>query len=334
MNILVLRNSPELKLTSALDIFEREFTYPLGSDRRFRIAHGGDGSAGNAWDFFRALGDAAVYVVAEQQDRVIGTIGAALRPLVRPDGTAAVGLYIGDLKIVENHRSGLVLYRLFQALKTWTVTHAPLADSLAYSIVMEGTAVTPAGYSGRLGFPPFTPLGSSTILWLHTACEPAKHPSALPVSAQLGQSAFSTFAQGYYHVSDPVPNELAGGPANLRSQLTPAWLISTDSKACGRLEDTLLAKRLWTTAGDEMRSAHLSHFAFSDIHSGIALVNAALGHAATAGYPMLFVAVPSTTTDIWRQWFSTRLRSVATAHIFGTANTLPPGPWLINTADI
>lgn len=325
MNIISIHHSPERKLAAAINIFEHEFVYPLGSDRHFRISHGDDLTS-NAWYFFCTLGNPAVYLVAERHGRILGSIGAALRHIVQPNGTSTVGLYLGDLKVSAGERGGLVLYRLFHALKTWSLIHAPCGVLTAYSIVMDGTSITPESYSGRLGFPAFKALGTSTIVWLHTTGEVAPRAAVQSVSPLLGQAAFLTFAQGLYH----LPQVTANG----RSRLSPRWLMSSDSQACGCLEDTLLCKRLWTTADEEMRSAHLSHVAFSDIHSGLALVDVALAHAAQAGYPMLFLTLPTAMPDDWRRHFGNRLRSVSTATIFGTADTLPPGPWLINTAEI
>ena len=315
MNLHLLRGDPDARLAAALERFEREFTYPLGEGRRFRIAHGGDG-----WRFFAALGE-AVYIVAERDGEVVGVLGAALRQVRRPDGSDTTALYIGDLKIAASARGGLVLIRMLRALRKWV---GPSVDA-AFAVVMDGTVPTPDAYTGRLGLPVFHPLDAIAILWLHTG------GSALPeaVSAQTaggirGSSVFSALAVGSHRLpyADPA----------LRSRLVPRWWIAGD-RACGRLEDTLRAKRLTTTDGEEMRSAHLSCFAYRERNDGLAVLAAALEHAAADGYPMLFTAVPATEAGAWRGLLGGRVRSIAPATVFGTGLAMP-GPWRINTADI
>ncbi len=65
-------------LAAALETFERQFVYPLGPGRSFRISHGRDYAR-----FFRAIGlERGVSFVAEEDTgEVLGTLGVALRPV-------------------------------------------------------------------------------------------------------------------------------------------------------------------------------------------------------------------------------------------------------------
>lgn len=315
MNLHLLRGDPDARLTAALERFEQEFTYPLGEGRRFRIAHGGDG-----WRFFAALGE-AVYIVAEQDGEVVGVLGAALRRVVRPDGSEVTALYIGDLKIATPARGGLVLIWMLRALCTWA---GPTVDA-AFAVVMDGTIPTPDAYTGRAGLPAFSPLGAIAILWLRTVGRAL--PAATSVQSDAddhGDSVFTSLTAGSHRLPHADPA--------LRSRLAPRWLIAGD-RACGRLEDTLRAKRLTTTDGEEMRSAHLSGFAYRRQEDGLAVLATALEQAGRAGYPMLFTAVPAADAAAWRGLLGDRVRSIAPATVFGTGLAMP-GPWHINTADI
>src|SRR6516162_3463154 len=100
MNVHRLSTSPPPELARALDRFERQFIYPLGPGRSFRISHGEDYPR-----FFRAMGEAACFV-AEREGRVVGVIGAALRRLRLPTGTELPAAYLGDLKIDPASRGG------------------------------------------------------------------------------------------------------------------------------------------------------------------------------------------------------------------------------------
>ncbi len=87
-----LSGPPSPALAQALCEFETQFTYPLGENRSFCISHGTDYPR-----FFRAIGEAACFV-AERDGRALGTLGVALRDLLRPDGSMSSVAYFGDLK--------------------------------------------------------------------------------------------------------------------------------------------------------------------------------------------------------------------------------------------
>ncbi len=312
MSVTVLEGDPDAPLAVALARFEREFTYPLGPGRRFRIAHGGD-----AWRFFHALGEAAYALDRDAAGAVVGALGAALRRAVAPHGGERDVLYLGDLKVAGAARGGLVLIRLMRALR------ARFADrtQAAFAVVMDGTDLTPAAYTGRLGIPAFAPADTVAILWLRTggaAAEPGG-------DGARGPACFAELAAGAWHLPHSRPE--------VRSLLPPRWLVAADGAACGRLEDTLRAKRLHAGDGEDMRSAHLSCLAWRDPAAGLRLLEAALAAAARAGYPLLFTAMAPAQAEALRAPLGARLRSLATATVFATG-TDSPGRWLIDTAEI
>jgi len=88
--------------------------------------------------------------------------------------------------------------------------------------------------------------------------------------AMLGHSAMDVGARAEGLASCLGALELAvasiaslGGSPALRSRFPPAWLIAAGGGACGRLEDTLAAKRLVADSG-ELLSLHLACFAWTD----------------------------------------------------------------------
>ena len=115
--------------------------------------------------------------------------------------------------------------------------------------------------------------------------------------------------------------------------MAPQWLVSADGHACGRLEDTVRAKRLRLVSGGDMNSAHLSCFAYRTLDAGLRLLKAALSRAAQAGYPLLFVAVAPADAAGFCARVGAQLRSCAGATVFATAAKMP-GQWIINTAEI
>lgn len=309
-------------MAHAIGHFEEQFTYPLGRDGRFVIEHGGDG-----WRFFAALGE-AIYVVSESSQHVQGVLGAALRQVIDPSGAVVSMLYLGDLKIAPEERGGMVLCRLVRALQQ----HYRGRLHAGFAVVMDGTAVTPMSYTGRLGIPQFTPADTVAILWLQTRGSSGvpSVPGSLPIDIHLcdenrGLSVFSKLAVGCYQLSSGQPKE--------RSVMAPQWLTADDECAVGRVEDTLRAKRLRATTGEDMRSAHLSCFAYRRIADGLKLLLAALDLAAGHGYAMLFVSVSMADAATIQAGLGTRVRSLSTATIYG-ANFRINSPWNINTAEI
>src|SRR5258705_9398947 len=113
MKINQLSGPPSPELASALAEFELPFTYPLGPEKFFRISHGEDYTL-----FFRAQGEGACFI-AEDQGRVVGALGTAIRRLWMPDGGERSAAYFGDLKIAGKARGGAVLVRLARAAEDW-----------------------------------------------------------------------------------------------------------------------------------------------------------------------------------------------------------------------
>src|SRR5262245_34612162 len=109
MTVHQLSSPPSPSLARALAEFEAPFTYPLGSEKSFRITHGEDYTL-----FFRAQGNGACFI-AEHHGHVAGVMGTAIRRCWMPDGAERAVAYIGDLKVAANARGGRVLVRLAQA---------------------------------------------------------------------------------------------------------------------------------------------------------------------------------------------------------------------------
>jgi hypothetical protein len=320
MTVHVLRTAPAPELAQALERFEQQFRYPLGPERFFRITHGEDYPR-----FFRAMGEGACFV-AERERRILGVLGAALRRLALPGGEERPVVYLGDMKIDPAARGGKTLLRLIEAVRQWVGARA----EAAFAVVMDGTPATPTRYTGRLGTPLFFELGKIMVLRLPTSG--IQVPSALErggadwlTTAERGGACYARLSAGGY--------ACPGGNPVARSEMEPLWLMEPDGRACGRLEDTRCAKRLIADDGAEMRSAHLSCFAYQDCAAGVQLLQVALRHAASRSFPALFAAIPAPETEAFCQALAGIEVVLAPATVFGTG--LEPGPfWKINTAEI
>ena len=305
---------PSGKSADAFARFERLFSYPLGAHTRFRISHGEDYAR-----FFRAMGEGTVFV-AERNGEVLGTIGTALREIAGPDGQVASALYIGDLKVLPSAESGLTLLRLARAVKEWAGTRV----TAAFGVAMDGTTVTPERYTGRLGIPPFVEIGR--IMVIRLACE------GVPDS-RVEYECSEAEALGTHHKLVRNGYATIGGIALERSEIAPVWLRYPSGSACGRLEDTRRAKRLYTAEGAELLSAHLSFFAFDDVGRAVELLQHAMARARRLGFPALFCSVPLNQAEPLTAALPRGIATPAPATVYGTG--FPRGfAWHINTAEI
>ena len=313
MKVHALREPPPPELAGALAEFETRFTYPLGPGRSFRISHGDDYPR-----FFRAMGPAVCFV-AQKGKRVVGTLAVAIRPILMPDGTERSVAYVGDLKIEPGARGGLVLVRLGTAALEWG---RPQADA-AYGVVMDGTPTSPSAYSGRAGLPAFLDIGRVFVLRFPTTAE--ETDDRFITNAARGTECYRSLSRGRYAAWGGAPPE--------RSETDPVWLMDPEGAACGRLEDTRRAKRLFDDEGAEMLSAHLACFAWRTPQAAARLINEARCRAALCGLPALFAAVAACELDALDGALGGIERVVAPATVFGAA--LPSGPaWNINSSEI
>jgi hypothetical protein len=264
----------------------------------------------------------ATCFVAEKNDRVLGVVGVAIRPLLMPDGNQRDVAYIGDLKVDPGVRGTMVFLRLAQAAHAW----ARARVNAAMGIMMDGTRVSPTSYTGRVGIPSFLQVGKAVVLRL--PADPRGSTEELHrwiVPPQKGEDCYLALSEGRYAVRGGQPAE--------RSAVPPIWLVHPDGLACGRLEDTIRAKRLIDNEGNEMLSAHLACAAWRTPQAGAELIHAA--RILTAGYrlPALFTAVAEQDMPQLNQALGTIEKVVAPATIFGVG--LPSGPrWNINTSEI
>ena len=326
MKIHFLAEAPSPKMARSLAQFERQFRYPLGPGRFFRIHHGEDYSR-----FFRAMGEGASFI-AEREGSILGTIGVAQRALALPDGSVKQVIYIGDAKVAPEVRGGRALWRLLQAVRAWAVRRA----DAAYSAVMEGTPIVPARYTGRLGIEPFAKLAEVVILRI-----PAKK-SSVPVrrdwkiDAATGWSLYRELTQGFARC--------IGGKPDMRSLAPPQWLAAPNRKAVGLLEDTRRAKRLLEPSrpfscalGDgeslEMNVSHLSHCAWLEDDDGIALLRQALSLSTKYGFDAMFTAMSCAAAEMIAARLGAEELIRACAGIYGVG--LDAGMiWHLNASEI
>ena len=115
--------------------------------------------------------------------------------------------------------------------------------------------------------------------------------------------------------------------------MTPVWLVHPSGSACGLVEDTRRCKRLFADDGTELRSGHLSYFAFSSPAAGADLIRTAIDSPSRAGHPAMFVAVAPSDVPVLEAALGGLQKVVAPATIYGI-NLDGPGLWNINTAEI
>ena len=314
MTVHRLETTPPPDLGLALATFEAQFSYPLGPTSAFRISHGDDYCR-----FFRAIGRAACFV-AEDRGEVLGTVAVVIRRLGRPDGSEQTAAYLADLKVAPRARGGRTVFRLAAAAQSWA---AAMTDT-AFSIVMDGTRATPPAYTGRVGIPAFREVAK--VLVLRVPVEPSgRATGGWESDATRAERRFRELSHGRYGT--------IGGAPHQRSEAAPRWLLHPDGTACGLLEDTRRGKRLLASDGSELRSAHLSYFAFTTPRAGAQLVREARRLCVERGDPALFVPVAEPDGRSILVDLDDPATVVAPATIYGV--NLETGKlWNVNTSEI
>lgn len=315
MNFHKLSEAPPTELATALTEFENQFRYPLGSDSFFRISHGRDYPR-----FFRAMGT-NVCLAAERDGKILGVISAARRTLSLPSGARKEVAYVGDMKVAPGTLGGRVLFRLILGLRSWATGFA----QAAYSVVMDGTPMMPARYTGRLGIEPFTRIGRVMILSIPTRGLNVEHGGRWDGDGRTGRGLFAGLSHNAAKCLD--------GDPNIRSKVKPGWLVAPSLKAAGLLEDTRRAKRLIAENGREMNRSHLSFCAWSGQGPALALIRQALSRSAAHGFDEMFVAVNPREAKTIVSGLDLPGITEAYAHIYGYG--LDSGlSWNLNTAEI
>jgi hypothetical protein len=322
MTVQILTQAPEPGLAGALERFERGFTYPLGSGLSFSISHGQDYPR-----FFRAIArDAsASFVAISGNGEVRGTLGVAVRPLQFPSGERRLAAYLGDLKTKPGAGRGLALFRLTAEATAWSMARGAVA---AYGVVMEGTPHAPSNYTGRFGMHAFHAIERLCILRIPVDVCKRSEDGAFDAELSSVEECFRNLGSGSFA---PL-----GGAPELRSSHSPISLQSPDHSACGIIENTRLAKRLFREDGEEMLAAHLSKFAYKDPSAGMRLIRQALARCANAALaPALFVAIPESDLNGFNELLEDNPGVVkAPASIYGTQFAGITGRWNISTSEI
>ena len=316
MNVHELLEPPAGWLGEALARFELQFSYPLGTSRSFRISHGR-----YYLTFFQAIGEARVFV-GERHGAVLGTLAAVSRAVQFPSGEAPQVAYLCDLKVAPQARGGRTLLRLMNAVRDRLDVPC---GGLAYAVVMDGTARTPAAYTGQLNLPAFERLDQFVVLRIPTKGARTFDGRIRITNASTVQAIQNRLTRGQF-----VP--LGGVPAT-RSQVEPTYLELNDCCACGVLEDTRRGKWLIDDAGDEMLSAHLSRFAYANVSDAAEFLGSARGLARAAGFPALFTAIPLCDATKLVERLGVADTLLAPATVFGCGFQQKAG-WIIDTSEI
>ena len=318
--IHVLRSMPPPALAQALEQFESEFHYPLGTDRWFSISHGDDYTR-----FFRAIGEARCFV-AECDGKVTGAVSVARCQLRVPGSGDVEAAYFSDLKISQPiggpaAGSGRTLLRLLENSVAWArrSTTTP-----GFSVVMDGTARDPTSYTGRLGIPRYAEL--SKLMVLRIPCEPF---------AERGDVIESSLADVHDCFQYLTPNHFAtnGGNSGTRSMMKSSGMILRTGSACGVLEDTRRCKLLFRDDGSEMISVHLSSFGYRSEQDAVSLLKSAAFSCREFGVPAFFVSLPRPQSEAVLKLLAENDIVKAPATVFGFG--LPTGKaWSVNTSEI
>lgn len=316
MNIFPLGTPPDEALGTALCKFEQQFSYPLGDTTHFHINHGADYTA-----FYRSMGGQfSLFIAMERQ--VCGVIAVVIRTLRRPDGKRQMTAYVGDLKIAPQYRGSGLSAQLMRAALYWA---KPRCET-GFTVVMEGTAITPERYSKTYSLPDFTVANRQIIVGLpifpnqalsQAEVVHADHNSVLKLHQHLSQRSYSLVADSKIQ--------------NTGMEEVP--LISPRQTACCILKNTRLTKQLINAKHEPMAIEHLSYLAYQTPSDVIPLIYQASALASKRGAEFLFFSLPRQQTNELLNSIRELKPILAPATIY--SHGLKHGsPWFINSAEV
>jgi hypothetical protein len=318
MRVLAINSIPSLDLAKAINSFEQEFSYPLGGKTRFRISHGDNYSG-----FYQSLGESQS-LIAERNGIVYGAISTALRTIRTPEGESINAAYVGDFKVSEPARGTSTAHRLLKETQEWIVPRT----SYAFCVVMNGTTSSPINYTGRLGIAKFKFLGEVSILRITIKHELPKEQSLLIAHEDDALLLYANLVKG--HCSVPA------GTPTMRSTMKAQWLVDNSHSACGFIEDTRKAKRLFALDNQEILTAHISNFVYSTPASGAEIILMSLKYVQKSDYTSIFVAVYPEHVSAFRELLLPCEILEAKASLFGNlpSDALKTTKWSVNTSEV
>lgn len=308
-----------VEFSPMLRSFEKQFWYPLGALREFRIAH-----PSLYTDFFSSMGDAYCFV-ALREDEVVGVLSSVIRTLESPQGKTSQVAYVADVKIIKELQGSTLLYRLARTAILWL---RPQISS-AYSVVMDGTSVTPKQYTGRVGVPQFSWSGRVHLLSLSTKTVFSWDSDVLKVP--LEQGAKFTGTESSRSLTD-VPTWTTIEPL-LRAQTQPVWFIDQNTGASALLEDTRRAKRLYDRQECEYRYAHLTYASYRKPEDVLQLLPDACARSESLGFSHVFVTVPDFHLEAVQRKLANIAHDTYSASIYGVS-LVDDFPYLVHSSEI
>ncbi len=260
------------------------------------------------------MGD-SVIVVVENEGKILGVLSAAIRKLHLTENKTEKWLYIGDVKIEPSERGRHVLKRLFVATRTWVGNRC----TKGYSVVMDGTGVTPHMYTGRLGIPEFRAIQSVKLLAFSTQSFKQHSVDSAMVHMSEDPSSFAEIMKAI-RTRSPAPRWSIEN-ITFRSRLSPVCFTVPRTGCIGFLEDTRCAKRLYDSDSDELLYAHMSNVQYESIEELVPIVVEAARTAHTHGLTHMLLAVPATECSILTDAFDKTQYDVFSSTVYATEKT-------------
>lgn len=299
--------------------FEQQFWYPLGASREFRIEH-----PTRYADFFSSMGEVHCFV-ALREEEVVGILSSVIRTLVSPSGKNFRVAYVADVKITRELQGSTLLYRLARTAILWL---RPQICS-AYSVVMDGTAVTPKQYTGRVGVPQFSWSGRVHLLSFSTETEFPWVSEVEEIPLEL-DSQSSEVELG--RITTDRSTWVSLYPL-YRAQETPVWLVDQQNGARALLEDTRRAKKLYDRQNFEYRYAHLTYPSCTEPEHIVRLLPHACARSQSLGFSHVFVTVPDEHLPTVQSKLENLSHETYAASIYGVSLN-DDFPYLINSSEI
>ena len=305
------------ELASALRSFEDRFPIELGDDLVVYRRHHRDHTR-----FFRSMGP-ALYLVVEDEGSVIGTAGAAFKPLLLPGGRVRRAAYVGNFRVAPEARYGPALLKLQRTCLRWIVRRC----FCAFSVVHASVQRTPDRFTGRFRVPRLSRVAPLALMKASTSGF-----AGLPNGCV---SSEATVRALHRRLSRDRITTIGGDPT-ARSLGEPLWLALPDGSACACLEDTRRTKSLvCRDRGTEVLWMYLSYFAARSDEDAARLWAHALTHAAEQGVDTLYGATDPKLAQSIAAELGENVVRLDQADIYAYSLLgIPDAPWTLHAGEL
>ena len=300
--------------------FERSILAPLLGGTPTSYEHPRDYNR-----FFRAIAEHRSYFARDRSSgSIIGSLTGVAWRLRLPGGGRRRAVYLMRYRIAPAARTGPAMLYLLARIMPFVA----LYGRTTISILQFGHAMKQDKIAAAIGMPGPRRAGAFRVITWNAHRDDGPSPGGLLEAPERAVRArFAALTSGCIAV--------AGGKPDLRSAMTPRWLLAADGSACGCIEDYSRALTWRTPEGPRPLEAHVSFFGWTSIEAGSRFFRACMPIAAAAGATRIRAVIDERHADAFIAAVGLPPEADVGWSIMATGGRpFPDAPWVVHPSEI